>query len=125
MNVLEIDKTNESKPGLEMVNVLLVDDESRNLDALESILDSMPGLKLVRATCAEDALLALLHHEFACIVLDIQMPGMSGLELARHIKTRRRNQHIPIIFLTAFFLDEKDIIQGYGAGAVDYLTKPI
>jgi PAS domain S-box-containing protein len=50
---------------------------------------------------------------------------MSGLELARHIKARKRNQHIPIIFLTAFFLDEKDIITGYGVGVVDYLTKPI
>ena len=113
------------KPELQPVNILLVDDESRNLDALESILETMPGLRLIRALRAEDALLALLHNEFACIVLDIKMPGMSGLELARHIKARKRNQHIPIIFLTAFFLDEKDIISGYGAGAVDYLTKPI
>ncbi|HTV40972.1 MAG TPA: response regulator [Candidatus Sulfotelmatobacter sp.] len=113
------------KPGPEPVNILLVDDESRNLDALESILESMPGLRLVRALQADDALLALLRDDFACIVLDIQMPGMSGIELARQIKSRKRNQHIPIIFLTAFFLDEKDIISGYGVGAVDYLTKPI
>ncbi len=106
------------------VNILLVDDESRNLDVLESILAS-PELRLVRAKTAEDALLALVHDEFACIVLDIQMPSMSGLELARLIKTRKRNQHVPIIFLTAYFLEEKDILQGYGAGAVDYLTKPI
>jgi PAS domain S-box-containing protein len=119
------EKNVETKPGLEPVNVLLVDDESRNLDALESILETMPGVNLVRALRAEEALLALLNKEFACIVLDIQMPDMSGLELARQIKTRKRNQHIPIIFLTAFFLDEKDIIMGYGAGAVDYLTKPI
>lgn len=125
MDKVETDKIAESKPAMEPVNVLLVDDESRNLDALESILEMMPGLRLVRAVRAEDALLALLNNEFACIVLDIQMPGMSGIELARHIKARKRNQHIPIIFLTAFFLDEKDIIQGYGAGAVDYLTKPI
>lgn len=125
MNALEPDKTDELKPAIEPVNILLVDDETRNLDALESILDPMPGLKLVRVTRAEDALMALLHQEFACIVLDIQMPGMSGIELARQIKTRKRNQLIPIIFLTAFFLDEKDIIMGYGVGAVDYLTKPI
>jgi PAS domain S-box-containing protein len=115
----------ELNPALEPVNILLVDDESRNLDALESILEPMPGLKLFRVMSADDALLAILHNEFACIVLDIQMPGMSGLDLARQIKTRKRNQHIPIIFLTAFFLDEKDIILGYGVGAVDYLTKPI
>ncbi|HTR43882.1 MAG TPA: response regulator [Pseudomonadales bacterium] len=125
MDSVEKGKIVELKTGLEPVNVLLVDDESRNLDALESILETMPGLQLVRALRPEDALLALLQNEFACIILDIQMPGMSGIELARQIKTRRRNQHIPIIFLTAFFLDEKDAITGYGAGAVDYLTKPI
>jgi PAS domain S-box-containing protein len=113
------------KPELDPVNILLVDDESRNLDALESVLESVKGLRLFRALRAEDALLALLQNEFACIVLDIQMPGMSGIELARHIKSRKRNQNIPIIFLTAFFLDEKDMITGYGVGAVDYLTKPI
>ena len=125
MELAPTEKNIEPKPNLEPVNVLLVDDESRNLDALESILESMPGLQLVRALNAEEALLALLSKEFACIVLDIQMPDMSGLELARQIKTRKRNQHTPIIFLTAFFLDERDVIQGYGAGAVDYLTKPI
>jgi PAS domain S-box-containing protein len=125
MQATETDTNIIRKAELEPVNILLVDDESRNLDALESVLESVTGLRLFRALRAEDALLALLHNEFACIVLDIQMPGMSGLELARHIKARRRNQHIPIIFLTAFFLDEKDIITGYGVGAVDYLTKPI
>jgi PAS domain S-box-containing protein len=125
MNTVEPGKIVELKSSLEAVNVLLVDDERRNLDALESILESMPGLKFIRAERAEDALLALLHDDFACIVLDVQMPGMSGIELARQIKTRKRNQHIPIIFLTAFYLDDKDVIQGYGAGAVDYLTKPI
>jgi PAS domain S-box-containing protein len=125
MDSVEKGKIVELKTGIDPVSVLLVDDESRNLDALESILETMPGLQFVRAIRPEDALLALLQNEFACIILDIQMPGMSGIELARQIKTRRRNQHIPIIFLTAFYLDEKDAILGYGAGAVDYLTKPI
>jgi len=106
------------------INILLVDDEPRNLDVLESILAS-PELHLVSANNADDALLALVNTEFACIILDVQMPAMNGLELARLVKTRKRNQHIPIIFLTAYLLEEKDILQGYGAGAVDYLTKPI
>jgi PAS domain S-box-containing protein len=108
----------------ETVNILLVDDEKRNLDALEVIL-TLPDLKLIRAQSAEDALLALMNNEFACIVLDIQMPTMSGLELAKLIKARKRNQHIPIIFLTAYFLEERDVLHGYGVGAVDYLTKPV
>jgi CheY-like chemotaxis protein len=112
------------KPLVEAVNLLLVDDNERNLDVLESLLASSE-IKLVRAKTPEEALLALLHGEFACIILDIQMPSMNGLELARLIKTRKRSQHIPIIFLTAYFSDEKDVLMGYGAGAVDYLTKPI
>jgi DNA-binding response OmpR family regulator len=114
----------EPKPLVEVVNILLVDDNERNLDVLESLLASSE-IKLVRAKTPEEALLALLQGEFACIILDIQMPSMNGLELARLIKTRKRSQHIPIIFLTAYFSEEKDVLLGYGAGAVDYLTKPI
>jgi signal transduction histidine kinase len=106
------------------VNILLVDDESRNLDVLESFLQA-PGHNLVRASTAEQALLLLLDGEFAAIVLDIQMPEMSGIELANLIKQRKRTQHIPIIFLTAYFQEDKDVLEGYGIGAVDYLTKPI
>jgi PAS domain S-box-containing protein len=105
-------------------NILLVDDEVRNLDVLDSLLDS-PEYNLVRALTAERALMLLLDGDFAAIVLDIQMPGMSGIELATLIKQRRRTQHIPIIFLTAYFQEDKDVLQGYGSGAVDYLTKPI
>jgi signal transduction histidine kinase len=106
------------------VNILLVDDEARNLDVLESFLQA-PGHNLVRALTAEQALLLLLDGEFAAIVLDIQMPEMSGIELANLIKQRKRTQHIPIIFLTAYFQEDKDVLEGYGIGAVDYLTKPI
>ena len=114
----------ETPVANDMTSILLVDDDVRNLDVLESILAS-PQLRLVRTQTPEEALLALVHSEFACIILDINMPGMNGVDLARLIKTRRRSQQIPIIFLTAYFLEEKDILQGYGVGAVDYLTKPI
>ena len=105
-------------------NILLVDDEPRNLEVLEGVLQN-PELRLVRATDANDALLALLQDDFAVIVLDIQMPGMSGIELAHLIKQRERTQHIPIIFLTAFFQDEQRMLESYEVGAVDYLTKPV
>ncbi|MEO7412591.1 MAG: response regulator [Opitutaceae bacterium] len=106
------------------VNILLVDDEPRNLDVLESSLDS-PEYHLVRALTADEALMLLLEGDFAAIVLDIQMPRMNGIELASLIKQRRRTQHIPIIFLTAYFQEDKDVLQGYTSGAVDYLTKPV
>ncbi|HEX9047506.1 MAG TPA: response regulator, partial [Verrucomicrobiae bacterium] len=111
-------------PEPSSVNILLVDDDPRNLDVLENILNS-PGYRLVRATTADEALLALIQSDFAAIVLDIQMPGMTGLELARLIKQRKRNQLIPIIFLTAYFNEERDRLSGYDVGAVDYLTKPV
>lgn len=106
------------------VNILLVDDDSRNLDVLESFLESSE-YRLVRALTAESALKLLLDGEFAAMVLDIRMPEMSGLELADLIKQRKRTQHIPIIFLTAYFQEETDVLKGYDTGAVDYLTKPI
>jgi len=108
----------------ESVKLLLVDDEERNLDALESILATC-RCSFVRARSAEEALLALLKHEFAALILDIKMPGTSGLELARLIKARKRNQHVPILFLTAQMLDERDVLYAYDVGAVDYLSKPV
>src|SRR5262245_62133277 len=106
------------------VKVLLVDDERRNLDALESILESS-GCTLIKALTADQALFAILQNEFAAIVLDIKMPGTDGLELAKLIKQRKRSQHVPILFLTAHNLDEKEVLQAYGVGGVDFLSKPI
>ena len=106
------------------VNILLVDDESRNLDVLESILES-PDYRLVRAQSADEALRALVSENFALLVLDVRMPGMSGLELAQLIKQRKKTQHLPIIFLTAYYQEDEHVMQGYGAGAADYLSKPI
>lgn len=116
----------EAPPGLAVspVNILLVDDEVRNLEVLEVLLQS-PDYRLVRAPTAEQALMLLLEGEFAVIVLDIQMPGMNGLELATLVKQRKRTRHIPIIFLTAYFQEDKDVLEGYDSGGVDYLTKPI
>ena len=106
------------------VKILLVDDDPRNLNVLESVLASSE-FSLVRTETAQDALLALMDGEFAVILLDIQMPGTNGIELAQLIKQRKRTQHIPLIFITAHHFEEKDILQGYATGAVDYLSKPI
>jgi PAS domain S-box-containing protein len=108
----------------EPAKVLIVDDNAGNLDALEAMLGSSQ-CSLVRALSADEALLALLSHEFAAMILDIRMPDISGIDLARMIKQRRRNQHVPILFLTAHMAEEREVLLGYGAGAVDYLSKPI
>ena len=110
--------------GDDAVPILLVDDQPANLDALEATLAGN-GCRFVLARSADEALLALLDQDFAAIVLDVMMPGMSGFELASMIKRRERTRHVPILFLTARMLDLQDELRGYGLGAVDYLTKPL
>lgn len=106
------------------IALLLVDDEPRNLDALEAILAD-PGYQLLRAEDADRALRVLLEHDVAAIVLDIKMPGVNGFELAQLIKGTKKFRQIPIVFLTAHMVEDQDVVAGYGAGAVDYLTKPV
>ena len=106
------------------INILLVDDEPRNLTVLETILDD-PRYQLVRAESGDQALLSLIAEEFALILLDIHMPGMSGFELAQLIKQRPKTASIPIIFLTAHYNEDRHVLEGYQSGAVDYLLKPI
>jgi signal transduction histidine kinase len=106
------------------MNLLLVDDQRENLVALESLL-ALPDYRLTSVTSARDAMMALLNSEFALIVLDVEMPEMNGIELARAIKERKKTRDVPIIFLSAHHDAERDILSGYGAGAVDYVTKPL
>jgi PAS domain S-box-containing protein len=106
------------------VNILIVDDEPKNLIVLEAILDD-PSYQLVRAETAERALLALLFDDFALLILDIRMPGITGLELAKMIRARKKTANVPIIFLSAYYDDDQQIIEGYQTGAVDYVAKPV
>jgi len=108
----------------EPINILIVDDEPRNLLVLETVLDD-PAYRLVRAESADQALLALVDDEFALLILDIRMPGMTGFELAQTIKERKKTARVPIIFLTAYYNEDQHVLEGYGTGAVDYLLKPV
>ncbi|MDQ3264766.1 MAG: hybrid sensor histidine kinase/response regulator [Myxococcota bacterium] len=104
--------------------ILIVDDLPQNLLALEATLESL-GVELIRAQSGEEALRQLLEREFALIILDVQMPGLNGLETAELIKKRERSSHIPIIFITALSREAAYVFKGYGQGAVDYLLKPV
>ena len=97
------------------VNILIVDDEPKNLLVLETVLDD-PGYRLVRANSGEEALLHLMAEEFAVLVLDVRMPGMTGFELAHLIKERKKTARVPIIFLTAYYNEDQHILEGYGSG---------
>jgi PAS domain S-box-containing protein len=103
--------------------ILLVDDHPPNLIALDAILDPL-GQELLHAHSGEEALRHLLESDFALILMDVQMPGLDGIETAKLIKERPRNKHVPIIFLTAIHKDPSYIFRGYQEGAVDYLLKP-
>lgn len=106
-----------------VASILIVDDHPANLLALEGILEPL-NQRIVKANSGEEALKRLLDHEFAVILMDVQMPGLDGTQTARIIKEREKTKHVPIIFLTAISRDQTNIFRGYSAGAVDYLLKP-
>jgi PAS domain S-box-containing protein len=103
--------------------ILLVDDRPENLMALEAILETL-GHELVRANSGEEALREVLRRDYACILLDVQMPGLNGFETAELIKKRERSRFTPIVFLTAISKEDEFVFQGYSVGAVDYMFKP-
>ncbi|MBB4616003.1 hybrid sensor histidine kinase/response regulator [Sphingomonas abaci] len=103
---------------------LLVDDLDENLLALEALL-RRDGLECLKARSGDEALELLLVHEVALALLDVQMPGMDGFELAEFLRGNERTRHVPIIFLTAGSADAQRRFRGYEAGAVDFLQKPI
>src|SRR5215510_5204705 len=105
------------------VNILLVDDNPTKLLALESALADL-GQNLVKARSGEEALRALLTYDFAVILLDVNMPGMNGFELASMIRRRRRSKHTPIIFISAVNAPETYARNGCALGAVDYIYTP-
>lgn len=104
--------------------ILMVDDYEANLVALEAILEPL-GVPLVKALSGEEALLQLLQGDFSLILLDVQMPGLNGLETAELIKKRERSRDIPIILITAMSREAAHVFKGYQHGAVDYLLKPV
>lgn len=107
------------------VNILMVDDNESNLLALETILQG-DDRNLVRAASGDEALQYLLDNDAAVILLDVRMPGISGLETAELIRGRQKTRDIPIIFLTAYdSADRQDLSKGYSLGAVDYIIKPL
>ena len=105
------------------VNILLVDDKPSNLLVLEETLHEL-GENLVTAGSGKEALKLLLEQEFAVIILDVAMPDMDGYETASLIRSNKKLQQTPIIFLTALNKSDAYISKGYSVGAVDYLFKP-
>jgi signal transduction histidine kinase len=108
--------------------ILVVNDDANSLFALTSLLSQWAAqdhYEVIAARSGEDALREVLTHDFAVILLDVNMPGMDGFETAEAIHQRPRSADIPIIFITAFVADELDRLKAYQKGAVDFLFTPV
>ena len=111
-------------PDASRVQCLLVDDLEENLLALEALLRG-DGVEILQARSGPEALELLLVHDVALALLDVQMPGMDGFELAELMRGMERTRHVPIIFVTAGARDRQRLFKGYDTGAVDFLHKPL
>jgi two-component sensor histidine kinase/FixJ family two-component response regulator len=109
--------------GAERADILVVDDLPEKRLTYQVVLEDL-GQNIVAVTSGEEALKLLLERDFAVILLDVNMPGMSGLETAALIRGRRKSRHTPIIFVTAF-ADDVQTVEGYALGAVDYILAPV
>lgn len=105
-------------------DILIVDDDAANLTAYDAALSPL-GRKLALAQSGLDALAKLLEQDFALILLDVSMPGMSGLETARMLHARPRCRGLPIIFITGMPPSSELILEAYEAGACDFVIKPV
>ncbi|RYF90000.1 MAG: response regulator [Chitinophagaceae bacterium] len=103
--------------------ILIVDDKDENLFSLKTLLQ-INKYRVDTAKTGEDALRKILKNDYALIILDVQMPGMDGFEVAETITGYSKTKDIPIIFLSAVNVNKSFITKGFAAGAVDYVTKP-
>jgi signal transduction histidine kinase len=108
-------------PGIKL---LIVDDLPENLMALEAVIRD-DAYSIHQASSGEQALALLLEHEFALAILDVQMPGMNGFELAELIRGMARTKHLPIVFVSAAGKELDYAFKGYENGAVDFMYKPL
>lgn len=104
--------------------ILVVDDRKENLFAMQKILQVL-HCDVYVVQSGNEALSYTLRHDFALILLDVNMPEMDGFELAELLRSNEETKHIPIIFVTASNKEDQSVFKGYESGAVDYLFKPV
>ena len=115
-------------PKIDKPKILVVNDDAASLLALTSLLDQWAeesNYTVISARSGQEALRQVLLHDFAVILLDVNMPGMDGFETAEAIHQRARSADIPIIFVTAFLADEIDRLKAYQRGAADFMFTPV
>lgn len=104
--------------------ILIVDDHEDTLYALESALAPL-GYRLARATSGDEALKQVLRGKVGLLLLDVRMPGVSGLDVVRYMRRVEQTQHIPVILLTGFGADQDLVSAAFGLGVADLVMKPI
>lgn len=104
--------------------ILIVDDKPENLFSLKSILE-INAFQVDTALSGEEALRKMLKNNYSLIILDVQMPGMDGFEVAEAIMGMNRTKDTPVIFLSAVNTHKKFITKGFESGGIDYITKPV
>ena len=115
---------NKKKTIREIPKILIVDDRDIERAILSKLLSKF-NVEIHTADSGQAALSKLIRHNYALVLLDIQMPVMDGIETATLMRSNPLTENIPIIFLTAYDKDEINMLQGYKVGAIDYLFKPI
>jgi DNA-binding response OmpR family regulator len=104
--------------------ILIVDDRLENLVALETLLSDIDA-EIIRANSGNEALQFSLEHEFALVLIDVQMPDMDGFETVKLMRHVVKTKYVPVIFVSAIYSDDFYKIKGVESGAVDFITKPI
>jgi len=104
--------------------ILIVDDTAENIFTLRTLLE-LHAFPTDSAASGEEALKKVLKNSYALIILDVQMPGMDGFEVAEILSGNNATKNIPVIFLSAINVDKKYITKGYLSGGIDYVTKPV
>ena len=104
---------------LQLSKILVVDDIQHNRFAISKVLQQLTNTQLVEACSGSQALSELLNNEFALILLDVNMPGMDGYEVAELISSTKAHKHTPIVMLTAHDSSTNDILRAYEVGAID------
>ncbi|WP_155055275.1 response regulator [Streptomyces blattellae] len=104
--------------------ILIVDDHKDTLYALESTLAPL-GYLLARATSGDEALKQVLRGRVGLLLLDVRMPGVSGLDVVRYMRRVEQTQHIPVILLTGFGADQELTSTAFGLGVADLVMKPV
>jgi len=104
--------------------ILIVDDRTENLVTLEKLLSDIDAT-IIKASSGNQALITLLQHEFALILIDVEMPEMDGFETVELMRQDKKNKYLPAIFISAIYSEDYHLIKGVESGAVDFITKPL